>query len=121
MPSLKTLLASAAMASLAQAETFIVTATQDNTFDPDTVEAAEGDIIEFRFEPSNHSVVAGDFDNACAPLAIGEGFYSGFIPTDDTPDVRHSSLVDSDADLLGHRLPRHTEQHGPHPFLLFPG
>lgn len=50
-------------------------------FEPDTITADEGDIVEFHFN-SMHSVVAGDFDKACSPVASG-GFYSGTLPKSD--------------------------------------
>ncbi|RSL67734.1 hypothetical protein CEP54_003142 [Fusarium duplospermum] len=83
MPSFKTIFTSAALACLASAETIKVTATSDNKFEPDEVKAEKGDIIEFHFEPKNHSVVAGDYRYPCSPLDIGTGFFSGFVPTDD--------------------------------------
>ncbi|GAB1319404.1 hypothetical protein MFIFM68171_09614 [Madurella fahalii] len=49
-------------------------------FDPAEIRGHMGDVIEFRFWPRNHSVVAGDFENACQPLEDG-GFFSGFFPT----------------------------------------
>ncbi len=51
------------------------------TFDPDVIQAQVGDVIEFRYWPLNHSVVAGDFYNACRPAAFN-GFFSGFFPTE---------------------------------------
>lgn len=50
-------------------------------FTPDTIEANEGDIVEFHFN-TMHSVVAGDFNNPCTPVA-GGGFYSGTMPMGD--------------------------------------
>jgi plastocyanin len=50
------------------------------TFEPNVIHAHEGDVIEFRFWPRNHSVVAGTFDGACRPASEGS-FYSGFFPT----------------------------------------
>lgn len=82
MPSLKTLFASAAMAYLATAKTIKITATSDDKFDPEEVEAEKGDVLEFHFEPKNHSVVAGDYRYPCSPLDLGSGFFSGFLPTD---------------------------------------
>ncbi|KAF4445934.1 extracellular serine-rich protein [Fusarium austroafricanum] len=83
MPSLKTLFTSAAMAYLASAKTIKITATSDNKFDPEEVKAEKGDVLEFHFEPKNHSVVAGDYRYPCSPLDMGTGFFSGFVPTDD--------------------------------------
>ncbi|KAF4984365.1 hypothetical protein FZEAL_433 [Fusarium zealandicum] len=83
MPSLKTMFASAALAYLASAKTIKITATSDNKFDPEEVEAEKGDVLEFHFEPKNHSVVAGDYQYPCSPLNMGTGFFSGFVSTDD--------------------------------------
>jgi hypothetical protein len=82
MPSLKTLFASAVLAYLASAKTIKITATSDDKFDPEEVEAEKGDVLEFHFEPKNHSVVAGDYRYPCSPLDMGTGFFSGFVPTD---------------------------------------
>ncbi|KAF5020501.1 hypothetical protein F66182_7464 [Fusarium sp. NRRL 66182] len=83
MPSLKSMFVSAAVICLASAETIRITATSDNKFDPEEVEAEEGDVLEFYFEAKNHSVVAGDYRYPCSPLDLGSGFFSGFVPTDD--------------------------------------
>lgn len=85
MPSLKNLVVAAAViaAPLALAKTVTVTATEDNTFDPSSVKAAEGDTVEFRFEKGNHSVVVGNYDWPCSPMQLGSGFFSGFVHTDD--------------------------------------
>lgn len=48
-------------------------------YTPDTIKADKGDIIEFHFD-SMHTVVAGDFNKPCTPVASG-GFYSGIMPT----------------------------------------
>ncbi|KAF4461748.1 extracellular serine-rich [Fusarium albosuccineum] len=48
---------------------------------PDTIKAAKGDVIEFRFN-SMHTVVASDFNKPCAPATSG-GFYSGELPKGD--------------------------------------
>ncbi|KAH6958793.1 hypothetical protein FAVG1_03514 [Fusarium avenaceum] len=82
MPSLKTIFVSAALAYLASAKTIKITATSDNKFDPEEIEAEKGDVLEFHFEPKNHSVVAGDYRYPCSPLELGTGFFSGFLPTD---------------------------------------
>lgn len=51
-------------------------------FEPSTIRAAQGDIIEFRFWARNHSVVSGNWNQACTPATSG-GFYSGFnFPTE---------------------------------------
>ncbi|PTB70882.1 hypothetical protein BBK36DRAFT_1137529 [Trichoderma citrinoviride] len=81
MPSLKSFVSAIALAYLANAKTIKITATSDNTFDPSTVKASDGDILEFVFEPKNHSVVAGDYRYPCSPLELGTGFFSGFFPT----------------------------------------
>ena len=62
-------------------------------FKPDSVEVKEGDWVEFRFWPRNHSVVQSSFDKPCEPLTGGNGFYSGFFNvaeslTEDRPNFR---------------------------------
>lgn len=95
MPSFQAILTTAALLSLAQAETIRVTA-RDDSFDPDTIEAEEGDIVEFRFDGGNHSVASGLYDFPCTPSNLGEGFFSGFVEADEG-DVRQDDC----------RLPRH--------------
>lgn len=82
MPSIKSVLATAALAAIARAETIQVTASGES-FDPDTIEAEEGDIIEFHFDGGNHSVASGLYDHACAPSNLGSGFFSGFVEADE--------------------------------------
>ncbi|KAK4126388.1 hypothetical protein N657DRAFT_306655, partial [Parathielavia appendiculata] len=72
-----------AASSLARAASHIIPVSVGKnglTFEPNEIHAAEGDVIEFRFWPRNHSVVAGDFHNARRP-AENNGFFSGFFPT----------------------------------------
>ncbi|KPM45995.1 hypothetical protein AK830_g512 [Neonectria ditissima] len=65
-------------------------------FTPDEIEADVGDIIEWRFYPTNHWVIRGDFDYPCIPYDyIGTdrtGFSSGSQTvqaiTDDGPRFR---------------------------------
>ncbi|KAL7893583.1 hypothetical protein HDV63DRAFT_408170 [Trichoderma sp. SZMC 28014] len=78
MPSIKSLLSAAAVACLASGETIKITATSSNTFDPSSVTASHGDILEFHFEPKNHSVVSGLYAFPCTPTQLGTGFFSGF-------------------------------------------
>lgn len=87
MPSLKTCFTAAALACAVSAETIKVTAKSDNTFDPDTVHAKAQDVLEFHFEPSNHSVVSGDYAYPCSAQDVGKGFFSGFVPVDDGESV----------------------------------
>jgi plastocyanin len=52
-------------------------------FEPDTVMASVGDIINFHFYPINHSVAQSTFEKPCQPLSGGVGqtaIFSGFIP-----------------------------------------
>jgi len=49
------------------------------TFTPNIIRAHSGDVIEFRFWPRNHGVVAGDFEHAGRPTHRG-GVFSGFFP-----------------------------------------
>lgn len=54
----------------------------DHKFDPNVVQAGVGDIVEFQFFPTNHSVVRSEYEFPCIPYEMtGEGkagFFSGF-------------------------------------------
>jgi plastocyanin len=59
-------------------------------FEPDTVIASVGDIINFHFYPINHSVAQSSFDKPCQPLQGGVGqipIFSGFLPVKDGESV----------------------------------
>ena len=47
-------------------------------FDPETVTADKGDVLEFHFYPKNHSVAQSTFDKPC--IADETGIWSGFVP-----------------------------------------
>jgi hypothetical protein len=83
-----------AAAGLATADTIPVSVGRDGlTFDPNVIRAHEGDVIEFRFWPRNHSVVAGHFSEACRP-AEDNGFFWGLFPTQpDTINVASPSPI----------------------------
>ncbi len=59
----------------------------DLKFEPNTTTADVGDVLEFHFMPHNHSVVLGDFTDACQPAKEG-GFYSGFFAVSEGEAVR---------------------------------
>src|SRR5690242_14628941 len=61
------------------------TKTGDLVFKPDTINAAEGDTVTFKFWPKNHSIAQAAFNSPCTPL--NNGFWSGFVPTADTQKV----------------------------------
>lgn len=61
------------------------TKTGELVFKPDTITAAEGDTVTFRFWPKNHSIAQAAFNSPCTPL--NNGFWSGFVPTTDTNNV----------------------------------
>lgn len=114
MISIKALVAATAFASLACAETHTITAREDNTFDPDTLRAAQGDVVEFHFERGNHSVVAGNYDFPCSPMQLGDGFFSGFMDTDDDTAVSQERSLPHARPLLTateRGLPREDQQH----------
>jgi len=48
-----------------------------NVFDPDTLQAATGDVVEFVFSSGTHTVVQADFSKPCSPSS--GGFFSGSI------------------------------------------
>lgn len=73
-------------------------------FEPESVAAAVGDIVEFRFHPKNHSVAQSSFAQPCAPLAAaavlppppaanGTGYHS---PYSRRQNARGSSATGAD-------------------------
>lgn len=52
-------------------------------YNPNNIVAEVGTEVEFDFFPKNHTVTQSSFANPCHPLA--NGFFSGFIPTTDSP------------------------------------
>lgn len=60
-------------------------------FVPENVNASAGDVLEFHFQPYNHSVAMGDFDNPCMPAKQG-GFFSGYLPALAGENVRRDAL-----------------------------
>lgn len=63
-------------------------------FSPTEVKAAVGDVLEFHYLAGNHSVVQGDFDNACHPSTTG-GFFSGYLPATNGENVSFPSSLAS--------------------------
>ncbi|KAJ4409800.1 hypothetical protein N0V91_002274 [Didymella pomorum] len=61
------------------------TKTGELKFMPDSITAAEGDTVTFRFWPKNHSIAQAAFNSPCSPM--NNGFWSGFVPTSDTNAV----------------------------------
>lgn len=88
MPSLTSIVAGVAVWAVASANMIKITAKSDNRFDPNSVTAEQGDLLEFHFEASNHSVVAGDYQYPCSPLQLGTGFFSGFVEVSSGESVR---------------------------------
>ncbi|KNG48202.1 hypothetical protein DDE82_007128 [Stemphylium lycopersici] len=63
----------------------------DLVFKPDSVQAAEGDTVTFKFWPKNHSVAQATFANPCQPMS--GGFWSGFVPTSDMESVASTTFT----------------------------
>jgi plastocyanin len=75
----KALIATALAAATASAATVNVDVSNSGgsfTFSPDSVTAQSGDTVTFTFKATGHTVVQGDFNNACQPAASNP-FYSG--------------------------------------------
>ncbi|KAK4109047.1 hypothetical protein N656DRAFT_716784 [Canariomyces notabilis] len=80
------------------------------TFEPNEIRAHKDDVIEFRFYALNHSVVAGNFDEACTPAEEG-GFFSGFnFPTARTNPPTANPLVFRVTVTNTHPLPIYCSQ-----------
>lgn len=60
------------------------------TFTPNIISASVGHMVEFVFNPHNHSVAQAAFDSPCVPMDQSAsmkgmtGFYSGFVPVGNT-------------------------------------
>ncbi|KAF2008681.1 hypothetical protein BU24DRAFT_359839 [Aaosphaeria arxii CBS 175.79] len=71
-------------------------------FNPETIKAAEGDVVKFKFWPSSHSVVAGPFARPCQPGPEGS-IWSGFVTTNDTekasPTEFHYTVTNASAPI----------------------
>lgn len=77
---LKSLVLAALTATAAHAAVVKIAVGPGLTFTPDSVAAAVGDVLEFRFTGGNHDAVLGDFSQACKPASpAGTGFASGAI------------------------------------------
>jgi len=55
----------------------------ENEFQPNSIIATPGDIVQFVFYPTNHSVIRAEYGYPCVPyedITGNTGFYSGFEP-----------------------------------------
>jgi plastocyanin len=83
-----TIFAATALAGVAVAEMHTVAVSNKTgalVFVPDSIKAAEGDTVMFKFWPKNHSVAQSTFAKPCDPM--DKGFWSGFVPTESTTAV----------------------------------
>ncbi|KAH8728955.1 hypothetical protein GQ44DRAFT_768822 [Phaeosphaeriaceae sp. PMI808] len=62
----------------------------DHKFKPEVTEAQVGDTVEFRFYPTNHSIVRAEYGYPCIPYEMTgpnkNGFFSGFNAIDKVID-----------------------------------
>lgn len=65
--------------TLAADHLVVVGNNSELVFEPDNIQAAEGDTVTFKFWPKNHSVAQAAFNAPCEPAA--DGFWSGYIPS----------------------------------------
>ena len=73
--------------TLAQAVTHdIKVGNKGLNYDPETVTAAQGDILRFSFYPEEHNVAQGTFDKPCQPM--DGGIFSGDIEVESGVSVR---------------------------------
>ncbi|KAJ4410901.1 hypothetical protein N0V91_001830 [Didymella pomorum] len=59
----------------------VVVGGPQDTFVPNSIVAAVGDIVQFQFSNGNHTVTQSTVDQACTPMAAG--VHSGHIPFQD--------------------------------------
>ncbi|EPE28807.1 Cupredoxin [Glarea lozoyensis ATCC 20868] len=70
--------AAAASAVTIPVQVGVVSPDKPNIFSPEDITAEVGDIIEFKFNPKNHTVTQSSFAAPCKP--ISGGFFSEFVP-----------------------------------------
>jgi plastocyanin len=63
----------------------------DLVFKPDSLKAAEGDTVVFKFWPKEHSVAQSTFAKPCEPMK--DGFWSGFVPTTSTTAAANTTFT----------------------------
>jgi plastocyanin len=63
-------------------------------YNPNNLVAEVGTAIEFEFFPKNHTVTQSSFANPCHPLA--DGFFSGFVPTKESPSGTSFTITVTD-------------------------
>ncbi|KAH8597848.1 Cupredoxin [Bisporella sp. PMI_857] len=56
-----------------------------NIFTPQNITEPIGTVVSYSFNPKNHTVTQSNFADPCVPLAGNQGFFSGFVPTTNTP------------------------------------
>jgi plastocyanin len=92
-----------ALAALALAETHQVQVGPGLSYSPDTLTAAEGDIVQFTFG-SGHDVVSGSFDSPCQP----DGLISSGNPQDG--DVFSVTIGSTDPMWIYCSVPQHCQR-----------
>jgi plastocyanin len=88
-----TIFAATALVGAAVAENHVVVVANKTgalAFFPDSLQAAQGDTVTFRFWPKNHSVAQSTFAQPCAPMQ--NGFWSGFVPTQSVDAVANQTF-----------------------------
>ncbi|KAN0095636.1 hypothetical protein V8E51_016347 [Hyaloscypha variabilis] len=73
----------------------IVSPNDELQYSSNNITALIGEVIEFSFNPANHSVVQSSFGDPCHPLSTG-GFSSGFVPTEVAPSGALFDIVVND-------------------------
>ncbi|PSR77107.1 hypothetical protein BD289DRAFT_347284, partial [Coniella lustricola] len=102
-------LAAVLSARLAAAATIVINAG-DVYFDPPSVNASVGDILEFHFLPHNHSVVMGDLTSPCQPATSG-GFYSGFLTALDGENAQVFQVTVNDTNPMVYYCSQNASNH----------
>ncbi|KAJ9138435.1 hypothetical protein NKR23_g8469 [Pleurostoma richardsiae] len=111
MAPLGKLLVAVSLALQASAKTIRINVGESGlAFSPSSVTAAKGDVLEYHFFPINHSVVAGDFSNPCAPSSSG-GFFSGFMPTKSGENANVFSVTVNDTNPIVFYCAQNTLSH----------
>ncbi|KAF2100236.1 hypothetical protein NA57DRAFT_73846 [Rhizodiscina lignyota] len=80
------------------------------TYSPNNITEPPGTVLEFAYNPKNHSVVQSSFADPCHPLAA-DGFSSGLIPTQVSPSGAIFDVVVNDTKPIWFYCAQTTKDH----------
>ncbi|KAK5624523.1 hypothetical protein RRF57_000239 [Xylaria bambusicola] len=81
-------------------------------FNPNNVTELVGTVVEFSYNPANHSIVQSSFDKPCQPIERdGGGFVAPFVPTKQAPSGVTFEVTLTNADPIWFYCAQTTKSH----------